>query len=371
MLNPTTVAQINLNHLLHNIRQIQKKTSPAKVFPVIKADAYGHGAIPVAKCLVKAGFEMFAVAQFQEAMQLRDSGITTPILIFGRLLPGEIPAAVKAGFRITIFGEEDVRRIDESRIDTAAFVHVNVDTGMGRVGFLVDQKPDLFDLIIRSPYCSWEGLYSHFATADEEDKTYAALQLARFRKLLQNISQLKQKPAIIHMANSGAVLDMADSYFDAVRPGLILYGHYPSLETSQAIDLKPVMTFKTYVAHVRQMPANHPISYGRRWTTSKATQIAVLPIGYADGVCRALTNKGEVLIQGKRYPIVGTVTMDQTMVHVEKSPIKPGDEAILWGESDQEGETLSVLEIANQIGTIPYELVCGVTQRVRRIYIGN
>jgi len=368
-MNPTTVAQINLNHLLYNIRQIQKKTSPAKVIPVIKADAYGHGAVPVAKHLVKAGFEMFAVAQFQEAMQLRDSGITSPILIFGRLLPDEIPVAVKAGFRITIFGEEDVRRIDESRINTPAFVHVNVDTGMGRVGFLVDQKPDLFDLIIRSRHCAWEGLYSHFATADEQDKTYAALQLSRFRKLLQNINRLNQKPAIIHMANSGAVLDIADSYFDAVRPGITLYGHYPSSETSQAIDLKPVMTFKTYVAHVRQMPANHPISYGRRWTTSKATQIAVLPVGYADGMRHELTNKGEVLIQGNRYPIVGTVTMDQTMVHVEKDTIKPGDEAILWGESNQGGEALSALEVANQIGTIPYELVCGVSQRVKRIYI--
>ena len=368
-MNPATVAQINLNHLLYNIREIEKKVSPAKIIPVVKADAYGHGAVPVAKRLIKAGFEMFAVAQFQEAMQLRDSGIPSPILIFGRLLPSEIPAAVKAGFRISIFGEEDVRMIDESRINAPAFVHVNVDTGMGRVGFLVDQKPDLFDLIIRSRHCRWEGLYSHFATADQKDKTYAALQLSRFRKLLQHISQLNQKPSIIHMANSGAVLDMPDSYFDAVRPGIILYGHYPSIETSQAIDLRPVMTFKTYVAHVRQMPANHPISYGRRWTTSQATQVAVLPVGYADGTRRDLTNKGDVLIRGKRYPIVGTVTMDQTMIQVGDDPIAIGDDVILWGDSPE--GSIQALEAAEKIGTIPYELTCAVSKRVQRVYVGD
>ena len=370
-MHPTTVAQINLNHLLYNIGEIARKVSPSRVIPVVKADAYGHGAVPVTRCLVNAGYDMFAVAQFQEAMHLRDSGIICPILIFGRLFPDQIPTAIKAGFRITIFGKKDLQWIEKAGIDAPAVVHVNVDTGMGRVGFLVDRKPDLFDLIIRSRHCIWEGLYSHFATSDEADKTYAEFQLSRFRKLLQYIHRLNQKPAVVHMANSGAVLDIADSCFDAVRPGIILYGHYPALESSQVLDLKPVMTLKTYVAHVRQMPAGHPISYGRRWTTPKATQIAVLPVGYADGIRRDLTNKGEVLIHGRRYPIVGTVSMDQTMVHVEKDTINPGDEAVFWGESDRGEAVLSALEIAHQIGTIPYELVCGVSPRVERVYIEN
>jgi alanine racemase len=171
------------------------------------------------------------------------------------------------------------------------------------------------------------------------------------------------------MANSGAILDLTESYYDAVRPGILLYGHYPSTETSCSISLKQVMTLKTFVAHVRKMPAGFPISYGRRWITPRPTQIAVLPIGYADGIRRSLTNTGEVLIQGKRYPMVGTVTMDQTMVDVGEDRVNPGDEVIIWGHTDS--GTIQVAEVAEKIGTIPYELTCGISKRVKRIYLGN
>jgi alanine racemase len=171
------------------------------------------------------------------------------------------------------------------------------------------------------------------------------------------------------MANSGAILDMADSYFDAVRPGILMYGHYPSSETSQSIKPRQVMTLKTFVAHMREMPAGFPISYGRRWITKKTTRIAVLPLGYADGVSRELTNRGEVLIRGRRYPMVGTVTMDYIMIDVGDDPIKPGDEVIVWGESPQ--GTIQALEVAEKIGTITYELTCGVSKRVKRVYVGD
>jgi alanine racemase len=240
---------------------------------------------------------------------------------------------------------------------------------MGRVGVLLDQEPDIFDRLIRSHKCLWEGLYTHFSTSDEADKDHANLQLSRFQKILTRIQQLKKKPSIIHMANSGAVLDIPASYFDAVRPGIIIYGHYPSSETKLSIKIRQVMTFKTYVSHVRALPAGFPISYGRRWVTPTATNIAVLPLGYADGLNRKLTNQGEVLIQGKRYPIVGAVTMDQTMVDVGHDPIKTGDEVILWGESDQ--GTIEVSEVAEKIGTIPYEVTCGVSRRVPRVYVGK
>jgi alanine racemase len=171
------------------------------------------------------------------------------------------------------------------------------------------------------------------------------------------------------MANSGAILDMPESYFDAVRPGILMYGHYPSSETSRSIKPRQVMTLKTFVAHVREMSAGHPISYGRRWITKMATKIAVLPIGYADGVSRELTNRGEVLIQGRRYPMVGTVTMDYIMIDVGDDPIKPGDETVVWGESPQ--GTIQALEVAEKIGTIAYELTCSVSRRVKRVYIGD
>ena len=339
------------------------------VMPIVKADAYGHGVGPVAKRLVKEGVSLFGVAQFQEAMVLRENGITQPILIFGRLFPGEIQTAIQENFRITLFSKQDIQWIEKAGLNRPAHVHVNIDTGMGRVGLFPDQEPDFFDVLYRSNHCVWEGLYSHFSTADEKDKTFADLQLNRFRDILSRIQDIGKKPSMIHMANSGAVLDIPESYFDAVRPGIILYGHYPSSETSCSVKLKQVMRFKTYVAHLRNIPAGHPVSYGRRWTAAKSTRIAVLPIGYADGVSRKFTNTGEVLIKGKRYPVVGTVTMDQTMIQVGDDPIAIGDDVIVWGDSPE--GSIQALEAAEKIGTIPYELTCAVSKRVQRVYVGD
>ena len=362
-----TCAEINLDNLAHNIQAIQQRVSPSFVIPVLKSDAYGHGVVHVTKRLIKEGFTHFAVARLEEALELRESGVTQSILILGRLFPPEIPTALKAGFRITLFGSEDIRWIEQAAPGSPASVHVNVETGMGRIGVLLDQEPDFLDYLIKSRQCMWEGLYSHFSTADEKDKTYAHLQLTRFHEILSRIQNLEKKPSLIHMANSGAILDLSESYFDAVRPGILMYGHYPSSETSCSIKPRQVMTLKTFVAHVREMPPGHPISYGRKWITQGATKIAVLPLGYGDGISRALTNRGEVLIQGKRYPMVGTVTMDYIMVDVGNDLIQPGDEVIVWGESSQ--GTIQASEVAEKIGTIPYELTCGVSKRVKRVYL--
>jgi alanine racemase len=364
-----TCAEIRLGYLLENLQAIQKHVAPARVIPVVKADAYGHGAVAVAKAVAGKGVELLAVAQFQEAMALRDSGIPNPILIFGRLLPHEIPVAVAAGFRISLFGTEDIDWIESAALAQPAVVHVNLETGMGRVGVIVENDPDFFDRLTSSHACAWEGLYSHFSTSDEADKTYAHLQLKRFKAFLGELRTRHKNPVLIHMANSGGILDMPDSHFDAVRNGIIMYGHYPSTETSRSIPLKQVMTFKTYVSHIRLLPEGHPISYGRRWVTREATRIAVIPVGYADGIPRAMTNKGEVLINGSRFPMVGTVTMDQTMVHIGDAQVNIGDAVLLWGESAQ--GSIALLELAEKINTIPYELTCGVSSRVHRIYHGE
>jgi alanine racemase len=367
-MNCRTFAEINLDHLAFNIHCIRKRVAPAKVIPVVKADAYGHGAVACARRLAKEGFSMFAVAQFQEAMELRESGIDQPLLVLGRLFPDELPQAIKAGLRITVFGEEDLRWIEEAGGDTPALVHVKLETGMGRTGLLLSKAEALFERLLRSNACLWEGLFTHFSTSDEPDKRYAKLQLARFRRVLSRVQNFEKKPTLFHMASSGAILDLPGSYFNAVRPGILMYGHYPSRETSRAIEPKQVMTLKTYVAHLRNLPGGHPISYGRRWSTPTATQIAVLPAGYADGISRRLTNTGKVLIQGKQYPMVGTVTMDYTMVDVGDDPVKVGDEVLLWGTSSQ--GVIQVAEVAERIGTIPYELTCMVSKRVKRVYIG-
>ena len=364
-----TCAEIHLDHLLANLSAIQRHVAPARVIPVVKADAYGHGAVPVAKAVTRNGFDLLAVAQFTEAMELRDSGIATPILIFGRVLPHEIPVAVSAGFRISLFGTEDIDWIEKASLAQPAVVHVNLETGMGRVGLIVENDPDFLPRLMTSQVCTWEGLYSHFSTADEKDKTYANLQLGRFKTFLTEMQAWPKKPVLVHMANSGGTLDMPESRFDAVRNGIIMYGHYPSVETSRPIPLKQVMTFKTYVSHLRYLPKGHPVSYGRHWVTNEATRIAVIPVGYADGIPRAMTNQGEVLINGARYPMVGTVTMDQTMIHIGDAPVKRGDDVILWGESAS--GSLALLDLAEKIKTIPYELTCGVSSRVPRVYRGQ
>lgn len=362
-----TVAQIDLNNLISNVRMIQKKVSPASIIPIVKADAYGHGAVTITRRLSAEGFNLFAVARFEEAMELRDSGVKEPVLIFGRVFPDDIGTAIEADFRLTLFESSDIRWIEQAKPRKPVNVHVKIDTGMGRLGVLSEQETDFFNSLSRSKCCFLEGLYSHFATADERDKTYAHLQLTRFQTLLNRIRDLKLRPKIVHMANSGAILDLPESYFDAVRPGILMYGHYPSAETTREISPRPVMTLKTGVAHIRNLPANHPVSYGRRWTAPQPTRIAVLPAGYGDGIPRKLTNRGKVLIRGKRYPMVGTITMDHLMVDVGNDAIQLGDEAIIWGESPQ-GD-LSLFEIASSLDTIPYELTCGVSKRIRRVYI--
>ncbi len=364
-----TRAEIDLSHLVHNYKAIAGAVAPAKVIPVVKADAYGHGAVAAARSLSRAGAELFAVAQFAEAMTLRDSGIREPILVFGRLFPDEIKPAVRADFRLTVFGEEDIDWIEKAPLDRKAVVHVNVDTGMGRIGVLADRAPSLFQRLASSDRCIWEGVYSHFSTSDEADKTYALRQQLRFDALLSRLDEKGLRPPMVHMANSGGILDLPQSRYNAVRPGLILYGYYPSEEVSRSIPLRQVMAFRTQVAHLRHMPADVSISYGRRWSTPDATRIAVLPVGYADGVRRDLTNRGRVCINGTTYPMVGTVTMDHIMVHVGGDDIRAGDEALIWGGEGE--DSIRVLEVASSIGTIPYELTCGVSRRVPRLIVNG
>lgn len=364
-----TIARIHLNRLRFNYREICKKIAPARLIPVVKADAYGHGAVPVARCLVDEGADWLAVAQNQEAMDLRESGIRIPILVFGRIMPDALPDAIRAGLRITLFGEEDIDWIEKTSGSRRAVVHVNFETGMGRVGVMPYRVPQFLDRLTRSRRCIWEGMYSHFATADESDKTYARNQLARFTALMSQLESKELLPPVVHMANSGAVLDMPQSYFNACRCGIMLYGHYPSKETSRSIPLQQVMNLETVVAHTRRLPAGHNVSYGCRWKTDKETTIAVLPIGYADGVRRHLTGRLQVGIAGRRYPVVGTITMDQVMVDVGDDPVSVGDPVLIWGE--WENDRIAALDVAEAMGTIPYELTCGVSKRVVRVVVDD
>jgi len=365
-----TVAEIHLDHLVHNLTEIRKKVAPSEVMCVVKADAYGHGAIPVTRCLIKEGVTYFAVARLSEALELRDAGIEEKILIFGSLFPDEIETAALNDIQVTITDQNDIDTVREIALRNSIFVkvHLNIDTGMGRVGISFDQARTAIIKIVNIEQIKLEGIYTHFATSDERNKGYAELQLQRFYEITDGlVEHLPNKP-IIHAANSGAILDISDARFDMVRAGISLYGHYPTTVTSRSIPLKQVMTLKTHVGLVRRLVAGSSVSYGRKFITEKDTSIAVLPIGYADGIHRTMTNNADVIINGKLYPLVGTITMDQIMVDVGDDPVNIGDEVIFWGDTPL--GKLQATKVAHRIGTISYELCCAITKRVPRIYFG-
>jgi len=364
--NKRALAEINFTNLIYNFRSIKAKVKNSDVIPVIKANAYGHGAVEVAKALIKEGAKFFAVAFFEEAMELKDSGINLPILIFGRISPNRLEDAIKAGFRITVSCYDELLILKKANLRMPAFIHVNLDTGMGRRGVLEKDIISFFSNFSSCSNCVLEGVYSHFATSDMPNNDYAYFQLKKFNNFLLSLFKKGVKPAMVHIANSGAILNMPESYLNAVRPGISLYGHYPSSESLKSIKLKQVMRFKSYVEQVRKIPTGYSVSYDKRWISEKDTTIALIPVGYADGVDRRLTNKGIVLIKGKKYSIVGMVTMDYIMVDVGYDSIFEDDEVVIWG--DFENNSIELLELAEQIDTIPYVLTCGVSKRVKRVY---
>ena len=366
---PYTIAEIHLDHLIHNLTEIRKKVAPAEVMCVVKADAYGHGAVPITKRLVKEGVTHLAVARVSEALELRNAGIEENILIFGSLFPDEIESAIMNDIQITITDINDIETVRELAIRNSVFVkvHLNIDTGMGRVGVPFDKARSAIIKIVNIDQIKLAGIYTHFATSDERNKEYAELQLRRFNDVVGEIIEHLPYRPMLHAANSGAILNLPKAKFDMVRAGISLYGHYPTTETSESIPLKQVMTLKTKVSSTRRLPKGSSVSYGRKYIMIKETTIAVLPIGYADGIHRAFTNLGEVLINGKLYPMVGTITMDQIMVDIGDDPVKVGDDVIFWGDTPQ--GSLQATKVADKIGTISYELCCGITKRVPRIYI--
>jgi alanine racemase len=362
-----TIIEINLDNLIFNFRSIKEKAGGATVIPVIKANAYGHGAVMTAKTLIREGAGFFAVSKLEEALELKDSGIDVPILIFSRLFPDQLANAVKADFRITLSCNEDIFWLEKANLPHPAFVHINVDTGFGGVGVRIDKESDFFDNLIHSSSCIWEGLYSQFSSSEEPDKTYSELQLSRFKNILSDICQKNKKPPMVHMANSAAIFNLPESHFDAVRPGISLYGHYLSPDLAEAISLKPVMSFKTFVAQISEIDAGCPVSYGRKWISKEKTRIAVLPVGFTDGIDRRLTNKGRVIIKDKFYPMVGTIAMDRIMIDIGYDPIDIGDIVIIWGKSEEKQILLS--HLSDITGTSLFVLTCGIPQELKRKYI--
>ncbi|MDI6795636.1 MAG: alanine racemase [Desulfatibacillaceae bacterium] len=360
-------ALIHLDRLACNVNAISQMAAPARLIPVVKSNAYGHGAVPVTRHLAGLGQDFFALARIEEAFELIESNIKANFLVFGRVFPDKLAEAIKAGIHLTACCEQDLKWMEAASGGRQVKVHVKAETGMGRTGLLPDDAPAFFSRLMETPCLFFAGLYSHFATADEADKSFAKEQIVSFRATAQSLSSAKKQPAMLHMANSAALLDLPEARFDAARPGVILYGHYPSEFTSKAIIPKPVMSLVAPVVQVRKVPAGFTVSYGRRFSASQETTLAVLPIGYGDGLHRNLSCIGEVLIRGRRCPVAGVITMDTTIVDVGNGPVEVGDEALVFGQTAQ-GQ-IPAAELAAKLGTIPYEITCAITQRICRVYL--
>lgn len=362
-----TWAQIDLGNLSHNFYQIKKLLSPAtKIMATVKADAYGHGLIPVSKRLVSCGADFLGVASIDEGINLREAGINLPILIMGLILKKDLVPVFKYNLAVTVCDEELAAALNNKArsLGKPAKVHIKVDTGMGRIGVLPQDAEDLVKNIHKLKYLKVEGLFTHFAFADM-NKEFTLYQLDLFNRLIDKLNKSGIHIPYTHAANSMGIIDYRNSHLNMVRPGLVIYGLYPKEKLK--IHLKPVLSLKTKVVFVKKLPKGHGISYGRNYITKKDTTVVTLPIGYGDGYPRNLSNRAPVLIAGKRFKISGKICMDQIMVDVGRFPVKAGDEVILIGAQGK--NRISVEELANLSATIPYEIVCGLGSRIPRVYI--
>lgn len=367
-LRPTYV-EVNLTRLAENLNAIRAKVSPAKVMPVVKANAYGHGLVPVARFLEAQGADALAVAILEEGVALRQAGIRLPVLVMGGIQPQQVRAYLEHDLILTAASLDNLSVIEASarEMGCIAQVHLKVDTGMGRLGVPYDQADSALEYLQGLPHVRLAGVFSHFANADAADLTHARQQVERFRAVLRYFERRGLPPPLAHMANSGAILQLPESYFDLVRPGILLYGVYPSPEARRTVGVRPALTWKTRPVQSKIQPPHHPVSYGSTWRSDHPVRLLTLPVGYGDGYFRALSNCGRVLVRGKRYAVVGRVCMDQMLVNLESDEAGVEDEVILLGE--QGAEAVTADELAQQAGTIPYEILTNISARVPRLYV--
>ena len=367
-----TWAEISLDAIEHNVNAVKARFAPnTRLMCVIKADGYGHGAIALAEFLADK-CDHFAVAILEEALALRRAGVTKPILLLGYTSPFHYKEALEAGVSLTIFCEEDAAKLSEiaERMGKRAMLHMKIDTGMGRIGFAdTDSSAEQITKIAALPGIEIEGIFTHFACADEAEKASYQEQLRRYEAFLKNerLAEIHSR-AICHCCNSAAAMETT-VHFDMVRFGVALYGLYPSEEVNRSnLPLQPAMSWKTCVAHLKTVPPGTGVSYGHTFVTNRETRVATLPIGYADGYPRALSNQGHVLIRGQFAPIIGRVCMDQCMVDVTDIPdVQREDEVILLGKAGEREITME--EIGAKSASFNYETACRVGHRVPRVYV--
>jgi alanine racemase len=362
-----TWAEIDLSRLSKNLIAIQKHVTPAKVMVILKANAYGHGLPEVAKHL-SSQVDYIGVAVLEEGIYLREIGVAAPILVLGGIWGDQVPQYIQNNLTLTASSVERLEQIDNvaERLDVKAKVHLKIDTGMERIGVHYYSAQTIQETALKCRNIEVEGIFSHFANSDAPDLTQTHLQLERFNQVLRFYEDHSLKVPIRHIANSAAILRLPESHFDMVRPGIMLYGVYPSPDIAHTIQILPALEWKSRVVYFKVIKANHPVSYGSTWQSDHSVRIVTLPVGYGDGYFRSLSNKAQVIIRGKKYQQVGTVCMDQMMINIEHDSAFNGDEVILIGESNR--ESVSAQDLANWAGTIPYEILTNINTRVPRIY---
>ena len=367
VLRPTHL-EINLSAIKHNFTEIKKLTNKM-VMPILKANAYGHGLIKIAQFLQELNADYLGVAVLEEALLLRKNNIKLPILVLGGIIGNQIPLYIKNDITITASSVDKLKQIEKcaKKLNKKARVHLKIDTGLERIGIhyysaekLIEACKDVKNTVI-------EGIYTHFADSASDNFEYTNLQLKRFNDVLKIFSSQNVKtPEIIHTANSGAILQHPDSHFNLVRPGIILYGVYPSNEVKKTISLSPALSWKSKVVYFKVIKPDHPVGYGCNWQSDHNVRAVTVPVGYGDGYFRSMSGKAEVLINSKKYPVVGTISMDQIVVNIENNSAYNEDEVVLIGQSGS--EKLTCEQLADWAGTIPYEILTNINTRVPRIY---
>jgi alanine racemase len=367
ILRPTHVT-VDLSALTANLETIQAKVGSATVMPIIKANAYGHGLVEVGRHIESLGVDSIGVAFLEEALLLRESGIRSPILVLGGILGTQIPHFIKNDLTLTASSVEKLQQVDQAAkiLGKTAKVHLKIDTGMERLGVHYYSAEQLLEESLKCKHTEIEGIFSHFANADAADLASARLQLERFEEVLEFYTRRSLPMPIRHIANSGAILQLPESYFDLVRPGILLFGVYPSAEVQKTIPVKPALSWSSRVVYFKVVQPGHPISYGSTWQSDHLVRVVTIPVGYGDGYFRSMSGSAEVIIRGKRYPVVGTICMDQFMVNIEWETAYNNDEVILIGQSGD--HQITVEDLAQWAGTIPYEILTNINTRVPRLY---